>query len=113
MEYSINVHAQTDHKLEYFHWGSTDCLLLLRIFSGVVWRSGDLHLSCNTLCLSSPRLCFFKVIWLDLFVGCGDSLTGWRMVIWAGQPAGCLCRIGCGGWGCVCGAGLGPPVIHY
>ena len=44
------------------HWGSTDDLLLLQISSGVVWQTRDLHLSCNTLYLLSPRLCFFIVL---------------------------------------------------
>ena len=35
----------------------------------------DLHLSCNTLYLLSPRLCFFIVIDLDLFVNREYSLT--------------------------------------
>ena len=43
------------------HWGSTD-LLLLEIFSCVVWQTRDLHLSHNTLYLLSPRLCFFIVL---------------------------------------------------
>ena len=31
-------------------------LNLLQISSGVVWQTRDLHLSCNTLYLLSPRL---------------------------------------------------------
>ena len=50
-------------------------LLLLQIFNGVVSQTRDLHPSCNTLYLSSPRLCFFIVISLDLSVDRKDSLT--------------------------------------
>ena len=39
------------------HRGSADDLLLLQIFSGVVWQSRDLQLSRNTLYLLSLRLC--------------------------------------------------------
>ena len=42
--------------------GSAGCLLLLRVFDGVVWRAGGLRPSCGALCLSSPRLCCFIVI---------------------------------------------------
>ena len=51
---------------------------LLEIFSGVtgvVWQTWDLNLSCNTLYLLSPRLCFFIVLKRDLFVYHDDSLT--------------------------------------
>ena len=58
------------------HRGSTDNLLLLQISSGAVWQSRDLQLSRNTLCLLSPRLCFFIVLKYDLFVYRDDSLTG-------------------------------------
>ena len=54
---------------------STDDLLLLQIFSGVVWQTGDLHQSHNTLYLLSRRLCFFIVLKHDLFVYRDDSLT--------------------------------------
>ena len=37
-------------------------------FKGVVWQSGDLQLSCNTLYLLSPRLCFFIAFKIHLFV---------------------------------------------
>ena len=57
------------------HRGSTDDLLLLQISSGVVWQTRDLHLSCNTLYLLSPRICFFIVLNRDLFVYRDDSLT--------------------------------------
>ena len=57
------------------HRGSTDDLLLLQISSGVVWQSRDLQLSCNTLYLLSPRLCFFIVLTHDLFVYPDDLLT--------------------------------------
>ena len=55
--------------------GSTDDLLMLQISSGVVLQSGDLQLSCNTLHLLSPCLCFFIVLKRDLFVYHDDSLT--------------------------------------
>ena len=55
--------------------GSTDDLLLLQIFSGVVWQTVDLHQSHNTLYLLSFRLCFFIVLKHDLFVYRDDSLT--------------------------------------
>ena len=51
----------------------TDDLLLLQIFSGVVWQSRDLHLSCNTYLLS-PRLRLFIELNRD-FVYNDDSLT--------------------------------------
>ena len=51
--------------------GPIEYLLLLHIFSGVV----DLYPSCSTLYLSSPRLCFFIVIQLDLSVDHEDSLS--------------------------------------
>ena len=54
---------------------STDCLLLLQISSGVVWQSRDLQLSCTTLYLLSPRLCFSIVLERDLFFYRDDSLT--------------------------------------
>ena len=41
----------------------------------VVWRSLDFWPSRNTLYLLSPRLCFFIVSNLDLFVNRDDSLT--------------------------------------
>ena len=44
------------------HRGSTDDLRLLKISSGVVWQTRDLHLTRNTLYLLSPRLCFFIVL---------------------------------------------------
>ena len=50
------------------HRGSTDDLLLLQISGGVVRQTRYLHLSCNTLYLLSPRLCFFIVLKHDLFV---------------------------------------------
>ena len=56
------------------HRGST-VDLLLRISSGVVWQTRDLHLSNNMLVLLSPRLCFFIVLKRDLFVYFDDSLT--------------------------------------
>ena len=55
--------------------GSTDELLLLQIYIGVVWQTRDLHLSCNTSYLLSPRLCFFIVFIRDLFVYRDDLLT--------------------------------------
>ena len=55
--------------------GSTDDLLLLKISSGVVRQTRDLHLSRNTLYLLSPRLCFFIVLKRDLFVYRDDLLT--------------------------------------
>ena len=42
-------------------------------FSGVVWLTRDLPLSCNTLYLLSPRLCVFKVQRRDLCVYRDDS----------------------------------------
>ena len=57
------------------HWGSTYDLLLLQVSSGVDWQSRDLQLSCNTLYLLSPRLCFFMVLNRDLFVYRDGSLT--------------------------------------
>ena len=47
------------------------------ISSGGVWKTRDLHLSCNTLYLLSPRLCFFIVLKRNLFVYMYryDSLT--------------------------------------
>ena len=57
------------------HWESTDNLLLLHVFGGVVWQSRDLQLSCNTFHLLNPRLCFFIVLKRDLFVYCDNSLT--------------------------------------
>ena len=57
------------------HRGLTDDLLLLQISSGVVWQTRDLYLSCNTLYLLSPRLCFFIVLKRDLFIYRDDSLT--------------------------------------
>ena len=85
--------------------GSTGCLLLLRVFGGVVWRAGDLRPSCGTLCLSSPRLCFFVVVWFDLSVGLGGSLAGWG---WSCGPGGRLdvCATSVTGGGA--GLGLGP-----
>ena len=52
---------------------------MLQIFSGVVRQTRDLHLSCSTLYLSSPRLCFFIVIKLDLSVDREDMsrVRGW------------------------------------
>ena len=55
------------------HWGSTDDLLL-QISSGVAGQTRDLHLSCNSLNLLSPRLCFF-IVMSDLCVYCNNSLT--------------------------------------
>ena len=52
----------------FVHRGSTDDLVLLQIFSGVVSQSRDLKLSHNTLYLLSPRLCFFIIFKCDLFV---------------------------------------------
>ena len=72
-------------------------LLLLQSFSGVVWQTGDLRPWCNTLYLLSPRLCFFVVIPLDLSVDREGSLAGWRVVVRAAQPAGCVCRVSYGG----------------
>ena len=57
------------------HRGSTDVLLLLKIFSGVVWQTRDLHTSRNTLYLLRPRLCLFIFLKRDLFVFRDDSLT--------------------------------------
>ena len=57
------------------HRGSTDNLLLLQIASVVVRQTRDLHLSCNTLYLLSPRLCFFIVLRRDLCVYRDDLLT--------------------------------------
>ena len=54
--------------------GSINDLLLLKIFSGVVWQTRDLHLSHNTLYLLSPRLCFFIELKRDVFVYRDDSL---------------------------------------
>ena len=36
-------------------------------------------MSCNTLYLLSPRLCFFKGLRRDLCVYRDDSLTSWRL----------------------------------
>ena len=58
--------------------GSAGCLLLLRVFGGVVWRTRDLHPSCSTWYLSGPRLCFLVVVWLDLSVGRGGLFGGGR-----------------------------------
>ena len=55
--------------------GSTDDLLLLQISSGVVLQTRDLHMSCNTLYLLSPRLCFSIVLRRDLCIYRDDSLT--------------------------------------
>ena len=49
--------------------------MVVVISSGGVWKTRDLHLSCNTLYLLSPRLCFFIVLKRDLFVYRDDSLT--------------------------------------
>ena len=57
------------------HRGSTDDLSLLQIFSGVVWQTGDLHMSHNSLYLLSSRLCFFIVLKRDSFDYRDDSLT--------------------------------------
>ena len=70
----------------WVHRGSTDYLILLQISSGVVRQTKDLHLSCSTLNLFSPRLCFFIVINLDLFVDREDSLTSKRIVMRTKQP---------------------------
>ena len=51
----------------FVHRVSTDDLLLLQI-PVVVWQTGDLHLSRNTMYLLSPRFCFFIVLKRDLFV---------------------------------------------
>ena len=59
----------------FVHRGSTDDLLLIQIYSCVVWQTRGLHLSRNTLYLSSPRLCFFIVFKRDLCVYLDDSLT--------------------------------------
>ena len=58
------------------HKGSTDDLLL-QISSGVVLQSRDLRLSCNTLYLLSPCICFVIVLNCDLFNYRDDSLVGW------------------------------------
>ena len=63
-----------------------DDLLLLQIFSGVVWQTRDLHLSHNTLCQLSPRLCFFIVLKRDLFIYRDDSLTSKRVIMRTEQP---------------------------
>ena len=55
--------------------GSIDDLLLLLIFSGVVWQTRDLHLLRNTLYLFSPRLCFVIVLKLYFLVYRENSLT--------------------------------------
>ena len=68
------------------HRGSTDDLLLLQIFSGVVWQIRDLHQLRNTLYLLSPRLCFFIVLKSDLLVYRDDSLTSQRVIMWTEQP---------------------------
>ena len=57
------------------HRDSTDDLLLLQIFSGVVWPSGDLKLSRNMMYLLSPSLFFLIVLKRVLFVYRDDSLT--------------------------------------
>ena len=57
------------------HRGSTDDLLLLQIYSCVVWQIRDLHPSRSTMYLLSPRFCFFIVLKRDLFVYRNDSLT--------------------------------------
>ena len=57
------------------HLDSTDDLLLLQISIGVITQSRDLQLSRNTLYLLSPRPCFFKVLYRDLFVNRDESLT--------------------------------------
>ena len=65
----------------HFSWLGPELFLLLRdhplpqISYGVVWQTRDLHLSCNTLYLLSPRLCFFIVLKHDLCVYRDDSLT--------------------------------------
>ena len=48
------------------------------------------------------------VFQLDLSVDREDSLTGWRMVMRAERPTGCLYHISCVGWGCAHGDGLCP-----
>ena len=89
-------------------WGLGFCLLLgppglnwlssfASVSGGAVWRAGGLRLSCGALCLLGPRICFFVVVELDLFVDREGSLAGWGIFMLAGQLAGCLCRIGCGG----------------
>ena len=55
------------------HRGSTDDLLSLQISNGVVLQSRDLQLSCNTLYLLNPRLCFSIVLKRDSFVYRDDS----------------------------------------
>ena len=62
-------------RLLLVHWGSSDDLLLLQISSYVVWQTMDLHLSCNTLYLLSPCLCFFIVLKRELSVYREDSFT--------------------------------------
>ena len=44
------------------HRGSTDDILLLQISSCVDWQAWDLHMSCNTLYLLNPLICFFIVL---------------------------------------------------
>ena len=55
------------HVMPFTGAQSSDYLLLLQSFSGVVSQTRDLHPSCSTLCLSSPRPCFFIVIVPRLF----------------------------------------------
>ena len=68
--------------------GATDGLLLLSI--GVVWQTRDLHLSCNTLYLLSPRLCFFVVLKRALCVYPNDSLTSKMLIMRTEQPTKCF-----------------------
>ena len=72
--YSIVNWGQSSFVCCLDHRGSTGDLILLQIFSSVVWQSRDAQLSRNTLYLLSPRLCFFIVVNRDLYVNYDVSL---------------------------------------
>ena len=57
-----------------------------KFFCDAVLKELDRHLSCNTLYLVSPRLCFFIVLRRDLCVYSDDSLTGQRVIMQTEQP---------------------------
>ena len=64
---------------------------------GQGFQTRDLHASCSTMYLSSPRLCLFIVIKLDLSVDHEDSLTSYRIVMRTEQQTKCLYHISYGG----------------
>ena len=91
-----------------------DDLLLLQIYSGVVWQSKDLQGSHKTLDLLSPRLCFFIVLLCDLCVYRDDSLTSYRFIMRTEQPTiNVLYHFKNVGRGLASKLDLSPPVIHY